>query len=64
MNTIPNDKYTDLEWDGIDHNDYPDYCDAHVESGKLNGVEMTDEQLDRLNADHYLIHELLMEHLY
>ena len=29
--------------------DYPDFCDAYVESATLNGVELTGEQLDKLN---------------
>jgi hypothetical protein len=58
------DQYTDLEWDGINHADYPDYCDACIESGKLNGVEMTDAQLDELNDDRDLVYELLQEYLY
>ena len=33
--------YSDLEWDGIDHRDYPDYCDAYVVRGMINGREMT-----------------------
>jgi len=30
-------------------NDYPDFCDAYVESASFNGVELTEEQLDDLN---------------
>jgi len=29
--------------------DYPDFCDAYVESATFNGVELTEEQLDTLN---------------
>ncbi len=46
------DKYTNLEWEGIDHNDYPDYCDAYIVSGECNGIEMTLQQLeDFSNSD-------------
>ena len=46
------DKYTNLEWEGIDHNDHPDYCDAYIVSGECNGVEMTQQQLeDFSNSD-------------
>ena len=33
----------------VDSNDYPDFCDAYVESATFNGVELTGEQLDKLN---------------
>ena len=29
--------------------DYPDFCDAYVESATFNGVKLTDDQLDTLN---------------
>jgi hypothetical protein len=29
--------------------DYPDFCDAYVESASFNGVELTDKELDELN---------------
>ena len=45
-------KIDNIMIDGIDHTDYPDYCDAFIESADLDGVEMTDKQLDALN-DNY-----------
>mgnify|MGYP000403658454 CR=1 FL=1 len=39
----------DIELDGVDMKDYPDFCDAYVESASLNGVELTDEELEELN---------------
>ena len=39
----------DVELDGVDFKDHPDYCDAYVESALFNGVELTDEELDELN---------------
>lgn len=29
--------------------DYPDFCDAYVESASFKGVELTDEELEELN---------------
>lgn len=51
------------EWDGIDHSDAPDYCDACIVSAECEGVELTDEQIEELN-DSDLKLELLMEHLH
>jgi len=39
----------DIQLDGVDIKDYPDFCDAYVESASFKGVELTDEQLDELN---------------
>ena len=38
--------------DGIDHADHPTYCDAFILSADLDGVEMTDKQLDDLNENY------------
>ncbi len=51
------------EWDGIDHSDAPDYCDAYIVSAERDGVELTDEEIEELNNSDLKL-ELLMEHLY
>jgi len=44
-------KITDIEVDGIDTKDYPDFCDAFIASAvwKDSGKDLTDEELDELN---------------
>jgi hypothetical protein len=32
-------------------NDYPDFCDAYVESATFNGVPLTELELETLNDD-------------
>ena len=34
---------------GLDVRDYPDFCDAYIESATYEGVIMTYKQLDELN---------------
>ena len=51
------------EWDGIDHSDAPDYCDAYAVRAERDGVELTDEEIEELNNSDLKL-ELLMEHLY
>ena len=34
---------------GLDIRDYPDFCDAYIESATYEGVIMTYKQLDELN---------------
>ena len=34
---------------GLDVRDYPDFCDAYIESATYDGVIMTYKELDQLN---------------
>ncbi len=56
--------FTDVAFEGIDHRDYPDYCDAFIASAEYNGRELSDEELDELNDDSDLVYELLTDNLY
>ena len=47
----------DVEMDGIDTRDYPDFCDAYVASATYKGRDMTQAELDRLNEDGDFVHE-------
>lgn len=44
-------KIDNIEIDGIDYADAPDFCDAYIASADYDGREMTDEELDVLNDD-------------
>ncbi len=46
-------KIDNMEFDGIDFRDYPDFVDAYVYAADYDGEPMTDEQLDYLNDAHY-----------
>ena len=54
---------TNVEFEGIDYSDYPDFFDAHIVSADLDGVPMTEEQLEALNESD-LRYELLMDYIY
>ena len=45
-------KIDNLEFDGIDFSDYPDFVDAFLVSADYDGKEMTEEQIDYLNDEH------------
>jgi hypothetical protein len=49
---------------GIDMADAPDFVDAYIASADLDGVPMTDEQLDALSEDHDFVYGELMKQLY
>ena len=54
---------TNVEFEGIDYSDSPDFCDAYIVSAELDGVPMTEEQLEALNESD-LRYELLMDYIY
>ena len=45
-------KLENIEVDGIDTRDYPDFVDAFISYAEMDGVELTDEQLNELNDDY------------
>ena len=57
-------KITNVKIDGIDYRDYPDYCDAFIDSADYDGEEMTDEEIDLLNDNYELVRELVWESLH
>jgi len=62
--TLDYDKITDVEVDGIDRRDAPDYCDAFVCHANYDGREMTEEELEILNEDSEYVYECVMERIY
>ena len=44
-------KVTDLVWSDVDHSDYPDYCDAFIESATYKDREMTEDEIEELMDD-------------
>lgn len=57
-------KIEDVEINGIDYRDSPDFVDAFIASATYDGREMTDDELDALNEDSSYVHEKVYEHLY
>lgn len=53
-----------LEFDGIDHRDMPDYCDAYISYAEYKGKPMSEKQLDRLNDNSSFVYDSLMEYLH
>jgi hypothetical protein len=58
------DKITNIELGGINTNDYPDFCDAFIESAEYDGVELTDEELDELNCNSEFVYDCVLKHLF
>jgi len=53
-----------VEIDGIDHKDYPDYCDAWISAATVDGVEATDEQLDEMNNNDQFRYESVWDSIH
>lgn len=60
------DLIVDVEFDGVDWDDYPDFCDAYISRASWSfGRDLTEDELDELNDQHRdFVYEKLMEHLY
>ena len=54
----------DIQLDGIDHRDSPDYVDAFIASASYNGRELTKQELDELNEDSNFVYECVLNYLY
>jgi len=63
--TIDTSKIDNVEIDGIDTSDYPDFCDAYISSADYNGAEMTDDELDTLNDEYSdFVYDKVMESIF
>jgi hypothetical protein len=49
----------------VDMRDYPDFCDAYIESADYNGIPMTESQLERLNdTERDFCHEKISQSIF
>ena len=64
MGKIDTSKVDNVEVDGIDTNDYPDFVDAYIAAADYNGVPMTEEQLTELNEDYDFLYEAVTNSLF
>lgn len=53
-----------VEFDGIDHGDASDFCDAFITYAERDGEPLTEEDLEELNEDHDTVYQLLMDYIY
>ena len=56
-------KIDNIKFEGVDNNDYPDFCDAYICSAEYNNVPMTDGEIDELNNDKQFVHDKLILNL-
>ena len=54
----------DIEMDGIDSKDYPDFADAFIQSAAWkNGTALTEEELEELNENSDFVHEHALDQM-
>ena len=59
-----NAKIENLEVEGIDPSDYPDFCDAYISYADIDGREATEKELDELNDDSSFVYEKVIERVF
>jgi hypothetical protein len=53
-----------VQVEGIDFADYPDFCDAFIASADRNGTPLNEEELEELNEDKDFVYECINKQLY
>jgi len=59
MAKIDKSKVDNIDVEGIDTKDYPDFCDAYIASADYNGVPMTEAQIEELNNDYEFLYDAI-----
>ena len=61
---IDKTKVDNIDMDGIDHSDAPDFCDAFIASCRISGRPATEAELEELNEDSDFVYESLMNFMW
>lgn len=64
MSELDYELITNVSLGGMDYRDAPDFCDAYIESADYCGEEMTEDQLETLNADRDYVYERIIDFIY
>ena len=55
---------SDVEVDGVNTKDYPDFVDAFISSATYDGRDMSEEELEELNENSAYVLQCVMEELF
>tara|TARA_B110000503_G_scaffold1491_1_gene1900 strand:- start:485 stop:670 length:186 start_codon:yes stop_codon:yes gene_type:complete len=58
------DLIDNIELDGIDVTDYPDFSDAYIVFADYDGEPMTELMLEEINEDYSFIHDCVYTQLF
>ena len=54
-----------VEVEGIDHEDYPKYCDACITYAEYkDGTKLNEAELEELNEDYEFVHQKVFEKIF
>lgn len=53
-----------IEVDGIDTNDYPEFVDAYIVSADYDGEPMTELMIEELNEDYDFVYDSVINYLF
>ena len=53
-----------IELGGIDFDDYPDFCDAYIQSADYCGEPMSERQLETVNENRDFVYECVWSYLF
>ena len=53
-----------IDIDGIDYSDYPDFCDAFICAADYDGKPMTQDQLDIINEDSDFVYSCVENYIF
>jgi len=57
-------KISNIVFEDIDHSDFPDFCDAIISYAEVDGMPLTQSELDKLNENRMFVYDKLMDYLY
>ena len=57
-------KISNIEFDGINHHDYPKYADVYIVKANYKGELMNESQLNFINKNSEFIHECFLNYLH
>jgi hypothetical protein len=68
MRDLDYSKVHDIEFDDVDMNDYPDFCDAYISSATIENEDgtfrdATYEEIEALNDDTAFVYETLLDQI-
>lgn len=56
---LPEINLASIEVSDVNRRDYPDFCDAYISYAEtVDGIALTEEQLEVLNQDGELVHSI------
>jgi len=58
------EKIGNIEFDGIDYEDWPDFSNSYIVSADMGGIPMTEEELNELNENKGFVYMKLIDRLF